>query len=225
MNTITFKPKQRFCESISCGFEYSLLDDTYTAYHAPIQCKDYFSDLFWCEYMQKAATVYRFSWTPGVVKLDQNWYHMGLVHSRYPDFGKYAGPVEAVLQEFDSALGFERSKVESANENRALLVKFSGGWTKKPMLISAFSQIIRLAPPYAGGGVRPWLKDLNGTFVNYDNGCISETRRRLLAMLEGKLPEQTYQQYAIVSDVHCLSGLRSVVWKELAKARSTSGSE
>lgn len=225
MTTITFKPKKYFNESIKCGFEYSLLDDTYTAYHAPIQCKDYFSDLFWCEYMRKAESVYGFGWTPGVVKLDQSWYHMGLVHSGYPDFGKYVGPVEAVLQEFDSALGFGMSRVEPANENRALLVKFSGDWTKKPMLISAFSQIVRLAPSYAGGGVRSWLKDMNKTFVLYDECGISETRRRLLAMLEGKLPEQTYQQYGRAVDVHFLGGLRSVSWKELAKARSTSGSE
>ena len=213
MTAITFKPKQRFCESISCGFEYSLLDDTYTAYHAPIQCKDFFSDLFWCEYMRKAETVYKFGWTPGTVKLDQSWYHMGLVHSGYPDFGKYAGPVEAVLQEFDSALGFERSKVESANKNSALLVKFSSDWTKKPMLISAFSLIVRLAPLYTGGGVRSWFKDMNKTFVPYDSHSISEVKRRLLVMLEGKLPEQTYQQYGSATDVHCGGGLLSVSWQ------------
>ena len=214
MTTIQFKSKGKFYESIKCGFEYSLLaPPDYNAYHAPIQCKDFLTDAFWCENEKTPISIYNFNWEPGNIKLGLPWYYMGLTHSDHSDFGKFAGAMQKVLREFDTALGFKRSTVTSSNNGKALLVQFSGAWTKKPVLVSAITQIVRMTPGYDDGDVHDWLKSLKTPFIPYDIGRMSSIIPRLLDMLKGKHPEQTYNQYHSVGDVHACGGLVECKWE------------
>src|SRR3972149_11753234 len=105
-----------------------MLDPTYKAYCGPIQCKDFITDAFWSEHMRKPLEVYGFKWSPPRMSLDDPWYYLGLRHSQEPLLGKYAGSTQEFVREFDEALGFKRTCVESANDGAALLVKYSKAW-------------------------------------------------------------------------------------------------
>lgn len=204
MIQITFKPKKHFSEAIAAGFEYSLLDSTYKAYHSPVQCKDFLTDAFWSEACHTPISIYSFEWKPGTIELNQPWYYMGLKYSKEP-IGAYAKPVQDFIQEFDMALGFKKTTAIPVGDS--LLLKFSGAWVKKPVLVSVFTQLVRLGPRYDGSDIKHWVEKPGIPFIPYDSERLNGIIPRLLKLLDGRVPNLTYKDYSDVRLAHSSSGL------------------
>ena len=210
MLKVKLQSKSRLSEIVHYGFEYSLLNEELEALHQPVQCKDFLTDAFWSEHTKQPCSIYGFNWTPGTMAINEPWYRLALRY-KDQDIQGWKIPMALFMGRFDKAFGFKYTRVDSANDNTVLVVKFDGGWTKQPILVSTFSQLLRLAATY--DGVTPiltWLKDRHidkAVLCSEDAGRISQYIENLKRMMKDGIPKQTYAEYTDLWRVHGDSGL------------------
>lgn len=216
MRTITFAPQKRFFEGINYGFQYSLLDPKYVAYHAPVQCKDFLSDAFWSEYTRtEIVDVYGFSWKPGTLSpFPAPVYRLGIIYKEQ-DMQAWVGPLAAFLNEWERRLGFAASEVDPANGGKATAITFSCEWTRMPILLSAFLCFVRLGVTYdprmsLGDYLENAKTSLTGVDLDYLRAPQAVPRVQRLLRGDSNF-RQTWTQYTDVYTVHGYSGIRNAV--------------
>lgn len=209
----------RYSEISNYQFQFLLLGKNNQALHTPVQCKDYFQDIFFTEATGVPADVYGLEWRKGMVDTDVEYFRMALnggsleLESHIPAF-------QTFLNAFDSALGFRPSVVLPTDNPKIIVVDFSKEWTTGGPLLSAYTTLIRLAQLYSGEDVMEYLKkiheykDINKRpkdFPQYMGKEISRLDRtitKLAALLQGKKPESVWEDFKnstnIVRDVHDL---------------------
>jgi hypothetical protein len=221
---ITLKTKKgQFAEIYDDGLRFSLMKrvspDVYEAYRPNTCCKDFFTDAFWAETNGKATSIHGFSWNPGMMSLDEPWYYMVLEHSS--DLADMASNVRHLLNAFEYAYDFPLSQVKAVGKK--LLVAFTNEWTRRPVLISMVTALMRLGLIYKGssGNFRT-EDDLKKFFANllkegnpfgeYDS---SEFRKAgvIPTILDSfhsgnpPHPDQTFEQYKEAYSCHHRGGL------------------
>src|SRR6266850_798644 len=212
---VTWKPKGGLIEGISYGFEYALLDREGTALTPTIQCKDYFTDLWWSEHEKQPCSVYGFNWKPGKVDKDARSYLMA-VRKNKQDMRTYRIPLEQFLNEWENLLEFRRSKVSVGDEGKCLVVVFSQQWTTKPVLISAFTLFLRVGCDYDGSNLPKYIdKYASGAFKSPMAGCdpqyVKTATPNLTKLMKSGVSAfaQSYGQYGAgqTYDMHNAGGI------------------
>lgn len=199
----------RLNEAFNYGFTMALLDDKFRALHPPVNCKDYFQDLFWTEHHEKPSEVYGFEWSPGTISLKRPTYYMGCRHSSI-EIGKNRLNWQTFVNTWDYKRGYRLTKIR-LDTPKSVLVEFDGAWTKKPVLMSAFTSILRMGSVYDeksdSNNIWEWL--LARQKPSYHTGHASPDFSRLRTILprlkrlaEGMEPKQTYQEYESPHEAH-----------------------
>lgn len=207
-------------EGAVSGFTYSLVSpDPSTrgrrlcGVHPPFQCRDFFQDIWWAEYRRTPAQIYGLSWTPGTLDVTAEWFTMAVTY-RDASMEPYAEPTEALLHAVEERIGFPRSELWLAETQHgpdtALVVEFHRRWTEKPMLLSAFTLLLRLGPKY-----QPPPESLlqqqrpPRTLYSYDGQYLTEARPRLQRLFRGDLAfaKKGWEDYRSVTLVHGYSGI------------------
>ena len=188
------------------GFTYQLVDDGGHALHAPCACKEYLTDIMWAESTNTAIrTSYGLQWEPGLLP-KTNEYHLAL-----RDGAKSVSACRSGLQTFlnwiEAPAGIDLSTVEEDTTGTSLISSFSAAWTKKPYLISAYTQLLRLGMRYTEGDPLLFLKTLR--HQSMDGYRLPVILPRLMAIREGRSWPQRYEDYRGVDEVHSAGGLFS----------------
>lgn len=208
---VTFKPKAGLSEIYSVGLEMSLLDEQGNGLHPPVLCKDFLTDVFYSEAVNKEVSIYGFKWTPAVIPaVLEDTLHIGL---RFKDeeIGTKIEAVKQFMNVFETALGFQHSITESTPDNKIIVIHFSKEWVQKPVLISLFTLLIRLSVGYSGQNVMDYLNQvkINGNpYGSRDRSYVSSAWHKLENILAGTWNvEQTFVQYETVSMAHNYGGI------------------
>lgn len=216
---INWPAKKSFCEAVKFGFEYVLLDPKRVPLHAPIQCKDFLTDVFWSEHVGKPVSIYGFSWKPGMLDPKAKTF---MIACKYNDqsMSPYVGPVQKLLKTFEDELGYRPTSHAALDDSeRIMVVTFPRAWTVKPIHVSAFSLLLRMGCTYDGSKLKDWLPGVAEGSIKMLAGCdVSYVKRalpRLLDMAKGNAAfKQAYSDYGPenTSMLHHSSGI--VNWRE-----------
>jgi hypothetical protein len=132
------------------NFELALLtQDGSQILHTVVQCKDYFQDMFWCEYNNVEGDVYGLSWKPGMIDTNAEFHEMALFGGSVL-MEPHAENLQKLINYFDEAQGFPLTTVTTTDNKKIIIVKFSREWTTAGPLLSALTSIIRISGSYIG---------------------------------------------------------------------------
>ena len=191
---------------ISTGLKFSLLDNKLCGVHPPVQCKDYLVDVFWWERTKGGGSIYGFDWTHGHYDITATYFHLA-VHCTNKPLDKCRGGVERFLNAFERGLVFQKTEVTSPEE-KMLVFRFHKAWVGKPILFSAYLQLIRLGLYYEGPDPIKFLEGKPAFFAQGTEASrLGNLRPKLHSLLKGNIPKQTWEQYTKVYDLHNTSGL------------------
>lgn len=195
------------------NFELALLTESGDQIlHTVVQCKDYFQDMFWCEYNKEEGSVYGLDWKPGYINLDSKFYEMAL-------FGgselmeQRAENLQKLLNYFDTAQEFDLTTVTKTDNPKIIVVKFSHKWTESGPLLSAFTSIIRVSGSYEGEDPKEYFKHLydlrmgskrypSPSYSHVDIGRLTVIYPKLLALLEGKKVTLPWNKITSTANAH-----------------------
>lgn len=216
MKTIAWLEKARFAEAVSFGFEYALLGKNLTPLHAPVQCKDFFNDTFWSEATGEPAKIYGFEWKPGMLPKAKT-YSMAVRYNK-KDMTEYARALVSFLHPIEKKLDFVLSKVVVDDTGLTAVITFDADWTTKPVLISAFTLLLRVGCTFPGGSIPEYLAAFGAGKVKALAGCdtsyVNRALARLTEIVGGKSNfAQKYSDYttSTISALHHSAGV--VNWK------------
>jgi hypothetical protein len=205
---LVLPPKGAIAEAVSAGFQYWWTNEEGKSHTCAIQCKDFFTDAMWTEYIGKDSVVYGFASKVGTYDLKAPFQFMVLGHTAM-EMAKYAKQLQEFMAEVDEKMGFRRTIVTPVEGK--LFVKFSTEWTKQPWLISAFTQLIRVGPTYDGKGIVSFLKGMKANPVcSYDNTRLPQVAERVERILKGERFKYEYADYSTAGHAHGLGGLISI---------------
>jgi hypothetical protein len=207
--------KGGFAEIYADGLRFSLVKrvapEMYEAYHASTCCKDFFTDIFWSERMGKPTSIHGFSWAPGTLSLNEPWYYMALEHSK--DISALEIRLQWFMNEFDKAYGFPLTQVKGVGSK--LLIAFANEWTRRPVLVSMVTAIMRVGLMADAPDVKDAFAQLlraGNPFGQYDKLEFNKQGvvPLILKSLETKTaphPNQTFEQYKEAYACHHAGGL------------------
>ena len=191
-------------------FEFALVNKENKLVHTPFQCKDYFQDIFWTEFTQKSGSAHGLLWKPNLIDVTEKTFRFAINGGALVMEDKI-DVIEAFLNKFDSALGFELSKVYPTTSKYMIIIEFSSEWVQMPPLLSAFTTLIRLSSMYKiGEDVKEYLAFLishqSDVFphMNVEIGRLTNTRAKLLALLQNKKPTYTWDKIQQMMSAHNL---------------------
>ena len=195
-------------EEFTYGFTFSSLSPKrLVAQHAPVNCKDFLTDVWWSEYTGRpSGKIYGFSWNPGTLPVTDPVRRIALCYTG--DITSYKDGLGKLLREFDVAQGASPSEIRVANKGAVLIVSFDPFWTSRPYLISAYTSLMRMGFGYADEGVAKYLKQ-NKFLCEIDRSRSYHITPRLLAMLNGRAWPQTYHQFPTAYLAHNGGGILS----------------
>ena len=199
MRKVTLRTDKSFAEIYSSGLEYSLLNKDLVAYHAPVFCKDFFTDVFWSESHKQATTIHGFSWKPGMLDPRSSTFAMAL---GYKGKTLNAGRIQAFLNAFEDRFRMPTSRAFEANDG-LVVVLFNKAWTVRPVLISLVTALMRLAPGWDGTGPVAFVRRIaskGNPYGVYDSSEFSKAGvlTKLQECWDSRSlphPNQTYGQY------------------------------
>jgi hypothetical protein len=203
-------------EGVHNGFTFTFINEKGEGLHSPAQCKDYFQDLFWSEYNGKPASVYGFTWKPGMLDKDAKQYRMAL-QEKGTDLIALAPQLLGFLHHFEGAQGFEYSAVHATTQPDTVVLEFDARWSHSAPMISAFTSIVRLGFTYPGGDVMEYLAGLQAVANPEDwrkksaavhRRCLPDAQRlktigpRINAVLNGVFPTLPYSEISTAGGAH-----------------------
>lgn len=213
MNKVTFKDRTlKLIQVASSGVEYALLNDKYEALHQQFFCKDYLTDILWCEKNNEySQEVYGFKYNKNDFKLFENKdLYIALTNTTKNIVKEeYITKLQKFLNEAEELLKFKPSKVELF-EN-AIVVKFSNEWIQQPYLLSIYSLFLRIGLHYDNKGFLDFI------YTNYvqvvdsaDRGMLPMCKNKFKAIFEdGILPNIEYKSIYSMGNMHINGGIIS----------------
>lgn len=199
------------------GLRYSLLKSTpdgFEAMHGNTCCKDFFTDTFYAETLKKPTSIHGFKWAPGTFPATQKTFHMCIEFEKKDLSGKVK-TAQALLNAWEERFGIKPSKVQVDSTGKRLVFSFDKEWTVRPVMISFFTLLLRLAPMYTEkmgptGIFHEVIKNGN-PYGEYDKGELG--KRGVIDAIEEcwdthtpPSPSQTYEQYDTASGAHHRGG-------------------
>lgn len=218
-------------EAVSSGFTFTMLTDQNVGMHTPFQCKDYFQDMFWVEYNEKAAEVCGFPWVPGGIDKSRKTFTMALAYKE--SLALRRAGLEAFVNHFDDALGFQQTVIEETDHPNILRMVFDGRWTHSAPLVSSFTSIIRLGFTFKDGDdPKEYMENVQKQGMIWRNtykpdqmafysevnladfGRMNETKPRFLKLLDGFNPKWDYKKIPTANAAHCFGvrGSTEEIW-------------
>lgn len=217
------KNKASYGEAHGGSFKFMLVNSEGVGYHSPCSCKDFFTDIGYCEEMDQSANVYGFNWRRGMTDLYAKKQYMALVH---PNFNEdTALRLECFLNDIEDRQGIPSSTVVMDGKRKdVMIVTFHPKWWRRPYLISLFTQLCRIGNNYTrhGGTVASVNAHLDlimrkgNPFCQYDNQAyegpgnrMERVKSRMQTVLAGKGWSQEYSSYPTASASHFGGGFVS----------------
>jgi hypothetical protein len=202
----TFKVRHSFSydQLPNHKFVMSILQDGELMFE-PAECKDYFQDVYWSEYVKKkTGTIYGLSWAPGRIDISRPTQTL-YIHAPYALAGE-AAQMQAFLQAFDRAQGMTPSVVE-VHDERTLLIHFDTRWTRSGPMLSAYTSLVRLSGQYDGGNIDLLLTRVDLTRQTRPEATPECCRNDVLAprfraLLMGKTSEAKWIKSDKITSVH-----------------------
>lgn len=201
----------KYIQISNFSFQYLLLGKGNKALHTPFECKDYLQDIFWSENTGNVSEIWGITWEPGRVNPSLKTYSLAMLgasdhklHSRIP-------MMKSLLNQFETALGFRKTRISPSTHPDHIVVKFSGEWTQSPLLLSAFTTLIRISGMYEGENPVEYLKRLKSlkssmqsvtNYMRHDVSRIESFINKLGALLQGIKPEKTWASLHTVEEAH-----------------------
>lgn len=207
---VKLHPATFHLNEIGTGLKFSLLNKNLEGVHPPVQCKDYIADVFWAETTKaEYFEIYGFKWTSGSFDITTDAFYLA-VHTAQKELAPCRKGVQAFLNAFEDALDFSHSYV-SAPSDTMLLFSFSREWIKRPILISAYLQLIRLGLYYEKGPVIEFLRNKPKFYTTTEGERVGGLIPKLEKLLKGKVPKQKWEDYDSVARLHNMSGLQDYI--------------
>lgn len=196
---VNHKPLHTFnyVQNPNYNFCMTLLNENNQVLFSPVQCKDYFQDIFYSEYTGHTAGIYGISWKKGMLNTDVETFKILLMGGGV-NLKATIKDLKAFMNVFDKAQGFKKTDIVPTQDDGNIVVIVSKEWTQSGPMISSFMTLLRLAGGYKKTWtVQEYLKNIKpGSSVyidlpNYskkDVANLSTIYRRFLALLMGVKP-------------------------------------
>ncbi len=210
---VNHKPIHEFSyvQNLNHNFKLTLLNKENQIVFNPVQCKEYFQDIFYSEYTGNPAGIYGLSWRQGMFDISGDYFKLLLIGGGVK-LNKHAHALETFMNFFDKAQGFNPTKVLQTTVDEEIVVVFSKEWTQNGPLLSAYLNLVRIAGNYEEKWsakeylalVKPGVGD-KIPLIPYtckDITNMSTTYGRILALLEGKKPTHSWGEFSGISAVH-----------------------
>ena len=198
---VNLEPVKKFNYNQIPNHEFCLvlLGSKNQALHTPFMCKDYLQDILWSEFTGRDADAYGLTWKKGTVKIQKPRHKIALLGGEVELVDKVQF-LEKILNTFEVAQGFKKSRVHPTDNPKIIVVDFSNEWFACGPLISAFTTIIRISGSYLGEDVVEFLDKLEALrsssmlgnklpapeYSHVDIARLPQTLRKLKALLAGK---------------------------------------
>lgn len=183
-----------------------------------VMCKDFLGDVFWSNKTNKEGNIYGFKWKPnedkGILEKKHLYIVLRKVNQNKIVEAATEDEVKAIaclINKFDKANKFYKSKTELCEEGKNVIVKFDKKWTEIPYLWSAFLLLLRIGFKYDKiSDVQEHYKSENN-YLSRNDVMYMRTAKGLIKDLEEGFIDstQTYEQYTAIGQVHNGSGVVS----------------
>ncbi len=220
MKTVNFAPRGPIAEIYSTTSdvaELAFIDDKNNSIIGPVRCKDFFQDVFWGEYLNKKEEVgiYGFKYMPTGEFHQQETHRVAMKNDNAKDIyiGKHMNNLVKLLNEFETNNDVPLSKVESANEDKVIIVEFNKFWTTQPYLTSLFFMLLRIGILYTETTIDEFITNLQKT-NSKDSMYIKSAKEKILNIYKGNLYVQEWGDYTTISSVHNESGIVSSILEQ-----------
>jgi hypothetical protein len=203
----------RYNQISNYKFQFVLLGDENQALHTPVECKDYFQDIFFTESTGISTDVYGIHWEQGRVTPGE-YYRIALLGGEVSNLEQLLPNIQMFVNDFENALGFPCSHFYPTENPGVVVVEFPKEWTVNGPMISAFTSLLRLGWLYTGEeSVLKYLKkiaiykdDLKRPqnfprFMKVEIKRLDNTIRKLASLLKGKKYEKKWDDIEIPSDI------------------------
>ena len=217
MITVDLNPLHKFNynEISNLNFCMALLTPEFRLLHNPVQCKDYFQDMFWSEHMNSNACVYGLTWTPGRIDISKDRFYLLLLGGMNETLRDKIESTQKFINFFDVAQGIPLTIMHETPDEHNIVIEFSGEWTTSSAMLSAFTTIVRISGPYtitesavefldrvssldlADFNIR---KSLGRSYV--DISRLTVTKQKLFALLSGSKVSMKWKYVASGNSAH-----------------------
>ena len=209
---VAFNTRGPLAEIYSRGMEYSLLEEVqdygYKGINTPVRCKDFFQDAIWSEKLNKAMSIYGFSWKPEGKLLNQEFLFMG-VRDEGKTIGDRAENCQSLLNKLEEILNYPLSSCKSDVTQKYIVTKFSIKWIEVPYLFSLFTLLLRSGLAFENESLKEFFEKSgsNQKITPNDKGYLNSGMSKIKALLEGIVYPQKYEDYDNTSSIHNRSGI------------------
>jgi len=181
-----------------------------------VQCKDFISDVFWSNKMQKDITIFGFKWKNNSDEGILNKPRLSIAVKKVRVNGvkeeitkeEILG-IMALINPIDKANSFTRTIPRLCEDNKHIIVNFDKKWTDIPYTLSAFLLLLRIGFKYDGkSNVEEFYKNVEN-FLSTNDAMYMRTATSIIKdMQNGYIDSsQTYEQYKEINSVHGSSGI------------------
>jgi hypothetical protein len=193
------------------SFQYLLLGANNQALHSPFECKDYLQDIFWSEFTGNVAKTWGIEWTQGMLDSSQKVFKLAMLGATEHKLNERISPMRIFLRHFETALGFKKTVIVPSSKPEYIVVKFSRDWLQSPLLLSAYTTLIRISGDYQGEEPIEYFTRLKSSknhleslpnYIRHDVERIEYTIGKFAALLQGIKPTKTWASLSSVHEAH-----------------------
>ena len=209
---IEYKGKQLgLNQSYSKGIRFMMLNDKLEPLHQPVFCKDYLTDVIWCEHNNKYdEVVYGFKYPKNDYKhIDNKWLNIAIDNTELNIATEgFKSNLQNFLNKAEHILGFSESVCSL--EDNCIVIKYSNEWIKYPYLISLFTMFLRVGLSYDGSDFIKYITEKNTNIKLPDSEFLFNAKKKINKIFVDKyLPEVKYTDYNVMESTHNSSGIVS----------------
>lgn len=182
---------ETFNEVYTRGLQYALVSDDNRQVNHFVFCKDFLHDMLFCKLNEESMSIYKFEYDPKVnVPLCSTKIRVMLGNTYDKDFGSKIQNALDLINQFEDAIKFERSKVfecedppEKFKVSGVCLFEGTRRWMMSPPMMSLYFLLLRVGMVHKEG--EPFMQTIKSIISKKIRGYQTDDEGQLRRGLPG----------------------------------------